>query len=82
MSEGLAKRIDALLAAPAQARTRADWNAAFDNIKDECRTNPVAARLAELRVPFYGGYSLKQAIGPGGVLAVAAAVLRDGGANA
>lgn len=72
------QRIETLLAAPAQARTREQWNASFDAIKDECASLPLASRLADVKVPFYGGYSLKQAIGAGGVLAIAAALLREG----
>lgn len=79
MSETI-KRINTLLAAPGQARTRETWNDAFEAIKAECAANPIASQLAEVKLPFYGGYTLKQAVGPGGVLAITAAILSGSGA--
>ena len=69
-----AEHIAEALAAPSKARTRAEWDKAHDAIKALCASDPTAQQIAKVKLPFYGGYTALQAIGPGGVLAIAAAV--------
>jgi hypothetical protein len=72
--------IDALmtvLSGPAKATTREEWRAAWAAIDKAYAETPLAQRIGRLRLPYYGGYTLRQSLGASGVLTIACAMIDD-----